>query len=241
MLKIHSIETFGTHEGPGIRLVIFTQGCNIRCLYCHNPDLLEIKGGKEMSVYEIIEIAKNQKEYFGDNGGITVSGGEPTLQSVEVLKLFKEAKKLSIHTALDTNGTIINNDVKKLYKYTDLLLLDVKHIDDEAHKKLTGCSNKNVLEMAAFRENSGKEMWLRYVLVPGINDSEKFLTSWGEHFKSYKSIKRVEILPYHTLGLYKYQELGMEYKLKETPSPSASQITLAKTIFEKYFDEVIVK
>ena len=151
MLKIHSIETFGTHEGPGIRLVIFTQGCNIRCLYCHNPDLLEIKGGKEMSVYEIIEIAKNQKEYFGDNGGITVSGGEPTLQSVEVLKLFKEAKKLSIHTALDTNGTIINNDVKKLYKYTDLLLLDVKHIDDEAHKKLTGCSNKNFFLLVFFR------------------------------------------------------------------------------------------
>ncbi len=241
MLKVHSIETFGTHEGPGIRLVVFLQGCNIRCLYCHNPDLLEIKGGQEMTVKKIIDIAQNQKEYFSDNGGITVSGGEPTLQAVDVLKLFKAAKKIGIHTALDTNGTIINNDVKKLYDKTDLLLLDVKHINDQEHQKLTGCSNKNALEMAKFRELSKKPMWLRYVLVPNINDSQKFLTDWANYFKDYKSIQRVEILPYHTLGVYKYKELGMKYFLKNTPPPTDSSISLAKSIFDKYFKEVVVK
>jgi pyruvate formate lyase activating enzyme len=241
MLKVHSIETFGTHEGPGIRLVVFLQGCNIRCLYCHNPDLLDIKGGQEMTVQEIIDIAKNQKEYFSNNGGITVSGGEPTLQAIDVLKLFKAAKKIGINTALDTNGTIINDDVKKLYNKTDLLLLDVKHIDDQEHQKLTGISNKNVLEMAKFRELSGKSMWLRYVLVPNINDSEKFLTDWAKYFKDYKTIQRVEILPYHTLGVYKYKELGMKYLLKNTPPPTASSISLAKSIFDKYFKKVVVK
>lgn len=241
MLKVHSIETFGTHEGPGIRLVIFLQGCNLRCLYCHNPDLLEIKKANLMSVEEIINIAKDQKEYFGLDGGITVSGGEPTLQASTLIELFKAAKKNGINTALDTNGTIINDDVKQLYDQTDLLLLDIKHINDQAHQKLTGFSNKNVLTMAEFREKSGKPMWLRYVLVPGINDTEKNLTDWAEYFKDYKTIKRVEILPYHTLGVYKYKELGLDYKLKNTPSPSVSQISLAKTIFEKYFENVIVK
>ena len=241
MLKVHSIETFGTHEGPGIRLVIFLQGCNIRCLYCHNPDLLEIKGGQEMTIEQIIDIAKNQQEYFQNGGGITVSGGEPTLQAIEVLKLFKAAKKIGINTALDTNGTIINNDVKKLYQNTDILLLDVKHIDNHEHQKLTGCSNKNVLEMAKFRELSGKPMWLRYVLVPNINDSKKFLTDWAKYFKDYKTIQRVEILPYHTLGVYKYKELGIKYQLEKTKAPTASSISLAKSIFEKYFIEVIVK
>ncbi len=241
MLKVHSIETFGTHEGPGIRLVIFLQGCNLRCLYCHNPDLLEIKNANLMSIEEIINIAKDQKEYFGTDGGITVSGGEPTLQASELIKLFIAAKKNGINTALDTNGTIINNDVKQLYNQTDLLLLDVKHIDNQAHQKLTGFSNKNVLAMAEFREKSGKPMWLRYVLVPGINDTEKNLIDWGKYFKDYKTIKRVEILPYHTLGVYKYQELGLDYQLKNTTSPSTTSLSLAKSIFEKYFENVIVK
>lgn len=241
MLKVHSVETFGTHEGPGIRLVIFLQGCNLCCLYCHNPDLLEIKGGQSMSVAEIIKIAQNQKEYFANNGGLTASGGEPTLQAAELYKLFKAAKNIGIHTALDTNGTINTDQVKKLYQLTDLLLLDVKHIDDPTHQKLTGFSNKSVLEMAEYREKTGKDMWLRYVLVPNINDSEKFLTDWAKHFKDYQSIKRVEILPYHTLGVYKYEKLGLDYHLKNTPPPSAASITLAKNIFEKYFKEVVVK
>jgi pyruvate formate lyase activating enzyme len=203
--------------------------------------MFDLKGGKEMKVGEIIEIVKKQKEYFGSDGGITVSGGEPTLQATEVNKLFKAAKKIGINTALDSNGTIINNEVKKLYKNTDLLLLDVKHIDDDWHKKLTGSSNKNVFKMAEYREKTGKPMWLRYVLVPEWNDSDEFLEQWGKYFKNYKTIERVEILPYHTLGVYKYKELGLEYKLENIKTPTAEIIVRIKNVFEKYFRNVIVK
>lgn len=241
MLRVHSIETFGTSEGPGIRLVIFVQGCNLRCLYCHNPDMIDCKGGKEMSVDEIMKIAEEQREYFGTEGGITISGGEPTLQAKEIIKLFKEAKKRKINTALDSNGSVINDDVKKLYEYTDFLLLDVKHIDNEEHEKLTGLSNKNTLLMAKYREEMKKPMWLRYVLVPGINDSEDFLEKWGEHFKDYKYIERVEILPYHTLGNYKYKELGLKYSLENLSPPTKESISKAENIFKKYFNNVFVR
>jgi len=241
MLRVHSIETFGTQDGPGIRMVVFLQGCNMRCLYCHNPDLLSRKGGTLTKRKEILAIVEKEKEYFGNNGGVTISGGEPTLQPKSLNKLFRELNKRKIHTALDTNGAIVSDEVKKLYQKTDLLILDVKHIDDEWHKKMTGVSNKNVLEMAEFRDKSGKPMWLRYVLVPGWNDSEDFLIRWGEYFKNYKNIERVEILPYHTLGVYKYKELGMEYPLKGVPSPDKKTILKAESIFKKYFKNVIVK
>lgn len=241
MLRVHSIETFGTHDGPGLRLVIFLQGCNIRCLYCHNPDLLERKGGKLMKRKELIELAEKQKEYFGDEGGVTVSGGEPTLQSKSLNKLFRSFNKRKIKTALDTNGTIISDEVKRLYEKTDLLLLDVKHIDEKIHIKLTGASNKNVLEMAKYREDSGKKMWIRYVLVPGWNDDEKYLRAFGEHFKEYKTIEKLEILPYHTLGVYKYKELGVKYKLSKVKPPTQELIENTRKILGEYFSEVVVK
>ena len=241
MLRVHSIETFGTHDGPGIRLVIFLQGCNIRCLYCHNPDLLTRKGGVLTKRKEILAIMEKQKGYFGNNGGVTISGGEPTLQAKSINKLFRELNKRKIHTALDTNGTIISDEVKRLYKKTDLLLLDVKHIDEKMHIKLTGASNKNVLEMAKYRENSGKNMWIRYVLLPGWNDDEKSLRGFGEYFKDYKTIERVEILPYHTLGVYKYKQLGMRYKLSKVNPPTKENMDNAKTILSEYFTNVLVK
>lgn len=241
MLRVHSIETFGTHEGPGLRLVVFLQGCNIRCLYCHNPDLLECRGGKLMKRKEIIEIAEKQREYFGIDGGVTVSGGEPTLQAASLNKLFRSLIKRKIKTALDTNGTIITDEVKKLYKKTDLLLLDIKHIDEEMHKKLTGSSNKNVLEMAKFRENTGKPMWIRYVLVPGWNDQEEYLRQFGQYFLGYKTIERVEILPYHTLGVYKYKELGLEYKLSKVLPPTKESLEKTQKILSEYFAKVLVK
>lgn len=241
MLRVHSIETFGTHEGPGLRLVVFLQGCNIRCLYCHNPDLLECRGGKLMKRKEIIEIAEKQREYFGIDGGVTVSGGEPTLQAASLNKLFRSLIKRKIKTALDTNGTIITDEVKKLYKKTDLLLLDIKHIDEGMHKKLTGSSNKNVLEMAKFRENTGKPMWIRYVLVPGWNDQEEYLRQFGQYFLGYKTIERVEILPYHTLGVYKYKELGLEYKLSKVLPPTKESLEKTQKILSEYFAKVLVK
>ena len=152
MLRVHSVETFGTHDGPGLRLVMFLQGCNFRCLYCHNPDLLDRDGGKLMKRIDLIRLAEKQKDYFGENGGVTVSGGEPTLQANELVKLFKSLKRRGISTVLDTNGSIISNKVKELYKYTDLVLLDVKHINKEQHIKLTGASNENVLKI--IKENT---------------------------------------------------------------------------------------
>lgn len=241
MLRVHSIETFGTHEGPGIRLVIFLQGCNIRCLYCHNPDLLSRDGGNLMKRKEILAITEKQKGYFGVDGGVTVSGGEPTLQTKSLYKLFRELNKRKIHTALDTNGIIATNEVKKLYQKTDLLLLDIKHIDEKIHVKLTGSTNKNVLEMAKYREDSKKAMWIRYVLVPGWNDDEKSLKEFGEHFVGYKTIERVEILPYHTLGVYKYKQLGMKYKLSKVSSPTPEVIEKTRNILSKYFSNVLVK
>ncbi|MCW1949396.1 MAG: pyruvate formate-lyase-activating protein [Candidatus Shapirobacteria bacterium] len=241
MLRVHSIETFGTHDGPGLRLVVFLQGCNIRCLYCHNPDLLDREGGKLMKRKEIIELAEKQKEYFGEEGGVTVSGGEPTLQPKGLNKLFRSLKRRGIKTALDTNGMITSDEVKKLYKKTDLLLLDVKHIDEKMHIKLTGASNRNVLEMAKYREDTGKPMWIRYVLVPGWNDEEKYLRLLGEYFKDYKTIEKLEILPYHTLGVYKYKELGMKYKLSKVNPPTSENIENARKILSEYFTEVVVK
>lgn len=241
MLNIHSVESFGTHDGPGIRLVIFAQGCNFRCLYCHNPDTQDVMGGREMPTAEIVEMAEDSKPYFKDNGGVTVSGGEPLLQAGGVLKLFKELKNRNIHTALDTNGSIMSDRVKELLEYTDLLILDVKHINDELHKKLTGQSNKNVLELARYREKQGKPMWIRYVLTPGYTDQPKYLQELGEHFQNYKHVERIGILPYHTLGIHKYEPLEIEYKLKDVPAPTPEQLNVARSIFEKYFKKVIVR
>lgn len=241
MLKVHSIETFGTHEGPGIRLVIFTQGCSFRCLYCHNPDTQSLSGGKGRSVSEFVRLAEKQKPYFGSVGGVTVSGGEPTIQAKELLRLFKTLHKQNIHTALDTNGALLNDDVQRLYAETDLLLLDVKHIDEAKHRRLTGMSNLTPLALAEYRESTGKPMWLRYVLVPGYSDDESDQILLGEHFKKYQHIDRMEILPYHTLGAYKYAKLGRKNPLEGVHVPSRETIDRAAAVFERYFHRVVVR
>ncbi|TSA46358.1 pyruvate formate lyase-activating protein [bacterium] len=241
MLKVHSLETFGTHEGPGIRLVIFTQGCHLRCLYCHNPDTQSFNSGTRRSVADFLELVEKQKAYFGSVGGVTVSGGEPTLHAKEVLKLFRALHKKNIHTALDTNGALLSDGVKRLYAETDLLLLDIKHIDEGKHRRLTGMSNLNTLAMAAYRESTGKPMWLRYVLVPGYSDDESDLVLLGEHFQKYQHIDRMEILPYHTLGAYKYAKLGRKNPLKGKRAPSRKSIDRAVAVFERYFRKVVVR
>lgn len=265
MLRVHSIETFGTHEGPGIRLVVFLQGCYFRCLYCHNPDTQMLAGGTEMGVMEVVRLAEKQRTYFGKAGGeshqptegesrrrmggephrriggVTVSGGEPTIQAKELTRLFRELRKRGIHTALDTNGALLNNDTKRLYAETDLLLLDTKHIDPAKHHALTGMSNKNTLELAAYREKTGKPMWLRYVLVPGHSDDPEDLERLGKHFKEYKHIERMEILPYHTLGAFKYEKLGRKNPLEGIALPSQESVARAKEIFGKYFERVEVR
>ena len=240
LLRIHSIETFGTHDGPGIRMVVFVQGCQFRCLYCANPDTLDVRGGQLVEIEEIVQRAIREKPYFGKHGGVTVSGGEPTLQRSKLITLFKRLHEEGISTALDSNGRILDNDVKKLYQETDYLLLDVKHFDDEWHHKITGLSNSSVFKVAEYRESIGKPIWLRYVLVPGYSDQEEYLHALGNHFKEYKTIEKIEIQPYHQLGVHKWEALGMEYKLKGVEPPSRELIDKTVAIFSQYFKEVKV-
>ncbi|BDD08889.1 pyruvate formate-lyase-activating enzyme [Fulvitalea axinellae] len=240
LLRIHSIESFGTHDGPGIRLVVFVQGCEFRCLYCQNPDTLDVQGGQYIELDEIVRRAVNMKSYFGKRGGVTISGGEPLLQRKKLLKLFKMLHAEGIHTCVDSNGRLNTPDVHELLDETDLILLDVKHINDEWHRKLTGLSNVNTLKLAEYREQSGKPMWLRYVLVPGWSDQEEYLHELGQRFKDYKTIEKIEIQPYHKLGVHKWKELNMPYQLEDVEPPTQEQIDKARTIFEQYFTQVKV-
>lgn len=242
MLNIHSIETFGTHDGPGIRLVVFLQGCMMRCVYCHNPDtqVLISAAAKPYSSEQILELLEKQRPYFGAKGGLTVSGGEPTLQAEGLIDLFTKAKAAGFHLSLDTNGAIYTDAVHQLYDLTDLVILDVKHINDKQHRKLTNISNDVVLKNAAYREQSGKPMWLRYVLVPGWTDQPEYLEAWAKHFAGYTTIERVEILPYHTLGVHKYKALNMPYALEGVETPSSHIVQLAENIFKQYLPQVIV-
>lgn len=239
-LRIHSIESFGTHDGPGIRLVIFVQGCQFRCLYCANPDTMDISGGHFVNIEELVSRAKKQKPYFRKNGGVTVSGGEPLLQRAILKKLFDRLHEENIHTVLDSNGRLIDRQAKDLLDVTDLLMLDIKHINNDRHKKLTGLSNTSTLKVAEYRESTGKPMWLRYVLVPGWSDGEEHLHELGRHFSDYKTIERIEILPYHQLGVHKWEALGMEYRLKDVNPPESKTLETTAGIFEKYFQEVRV-
>lgn len=239
-LRIHSLESFGTHDGPGIRMVVFTQGCQFRCLFCANPDTFDIKGGKVMDIERIVEMAIEMKPYFGKRGGVTISGGEPSIQAANVKRLFQRLHEVGINTALDSNGTIINNDVKEMLEETDVLLLDVKHINDEWHHKITLHSNRNTLQVAEHREATGKRMWLRYVLLPGYSDQEEYLHQLGQHFKDYKTIEKIEIQPYHTLGVHKWQALGIKYGLEGVEPPSHETINKTVNIFKQYFKEVRV-
>lgn len=239
-LRIHSIESFGTHDGPGIRMVVFVQGCQFRCLYCANPDTMDVKGGSFIEIEEIVDRAIRQKRYFGKTGGVTVSGGEPLLQRKPLKQLFRRLHEEGINTALDTNGRLIDQQTKELLEETDVLMLDVKHFNEEWHRKLTGLSNRNTFKVAAHREETGKPMWLRYVFVPGWSDQEVHLHELGQFFKDYKQIERIELLPYHKLGVHKWEALGMEYKLKGIEPPTQQKLDTTAEILKKYFREVRV-
>lgn len=230
--KIHSIETFGTVDGPGIRFVVFMQGCTLNCKYCHNRDTWELHAGTPTSTQELIKHILNYKSYMDNSGGgVTVSGGEPLLQTEFVTELFKELKELGIHTALDTAGSLpISTQIKELLKYTDLVILDIKHIDDEKAKNLTGFSNKNNLEFAKYLNNINKPMWIRQVLVPGYTDDKFDLQKLKAFIDSLTNVEKVEILPYHNLGSFKWEELGQEYELKNVIPPSQEEIDKAKNI-----------
>ena len=229
--NIHSIESCGTVDGPGIRFVVFLQGCPMRCLYCHNPDTWATYSNKKMSVAEILSQYDGVKE-FVKNGGLTVTGGEPLMQTDFVTELFKKKKKKGIHTALDTSGVLFNpantDKIDLLLKYTDLVMLDIKHIDDIEHKKLTGHSNKNILEFAKYVSDKGISMWIRHVVVPEITYNEKYLTELGEFIKTLKTVKALDVLPYHDMAKSKYKELGLRYELSDTPPLTKEQALEAR-------------
>lgn len=241
MLKVHSFESFGTHEGPGIRLVVFLQGCNFKCAYCHNPDTIKGGDGNNFQLAKIIEMLEDEGPYFGSEGGLTISGGEPGLQAVELIKLFQEARQRGFNTALDTNASLDTKEYRDLLDLTDLALIDLKHFDNDLHQKLTGQSNINVLKTIAYREESQKPFWIRFVLVPGWTDQVEHLEAMGKYLQDFKYLERLEILPYHNLGVYKYQELNMEYRLTGVPSPSLEEINKVEEILNKYIKRVVVR
>ena len=241
MIRVHSYESLGTYDGPGIRLVVFLQGCNFRCLYCANPDTIDAKGeSKETAPEDILKRAISQKPFFGKKGGITFSGGEPTFQAKALIPLFRMLKEAGIHICVDTNGGIWNEDVKELLSLADLVLLDIKEFNDTRHKILTERSNAQTLKTAAWLEENQKPFWLRYVLVPGYSFFREDIEALGDHFKDYQSIQRIEIHPYHTLGVHKYEAMNMEYKLKNVKQNTPEQLEEAKALFEKYFKTVYV-
>ncbi len=233
---IHSFETFGSVDGPGVRFVVFVSGCPMRCKYCHNPDTWKM-GTDSYSPEEVISRALKYKSYWGADGGITVSGGEPMMQTEFVTELFSLAKKKGINTCLDTSGAVFDEtDTKKtdkLLEVCDLVMLDIKHIDNEEHKKLCGRENTNILAFAKYLDKKNVPVWIRHVVVPGITLDEKYLFKLGEFLAPLSNIKKIETLPYHSMGKYKYEKLGIDYVLKDTPDATREQAQWARDIIEK--------
>lgn len=230
--RIHSIESFGTVDGPGIRFVIFMQGCALKCKYCHNRDTWDINSGTLVSADELIDKIERYKAYIlPSGGGVTITGGEPLLQAKFLITLFKELKKLNIPTAIDTSGMVdITDDIKELLSLTDLVLLDIKHINDEKCKELVGVSNKKELAFAKYLSDNNIPVWIRQVIVPGITDNQKDLLQLKEFINSLKNVKNIELLPYHELGKSKWENLGLSYELEGVPSASKEDIERVKKV-----------
>ena len=234
--RIHSLESFGTVDGPGVRFVVFVQGCPMRCAYCHNPDTWPMTGGKEMEVSEIIADYERNASFYKD-GGITVTGGEPMMQIDFVIELFAEAKERGIHTCLDTSGIAFNPDnaeyvakVDKLLPLTDLVMLDIKHIDPIKHQELTAQPNDNILAFAQYLADHDVDIWIRHVVVPTLTDDDEYLYKLGYFIGGLKTLKALDVLPYHTMGKSKYENLGMTYKLEGIEPMDKSKIPAKKAV-----------
>ena len=232
---IHSKESFGTLDGPGIRYVLFMQGCPMRCLYCHNPDTWELKGGSEITADEVIEEFQKNRSFYR-NGGITVTGGEPLMQLDFITELFRAAKEKNIHTCIDTSGiTYAENEdylkrLDELLSYTDLVMLDIKHIDPQHHKRLTAHSNERILAFAKHLEKRNIPLWIRHVVVESYTDGEEHLFALGKFIGTLKNLKALDVLPYHNMGESKYKELGIPYPLKGVSPTSSEAAKAAKNI-----------
>lgn len=236
--RIHSIETFGSVDGPGVRYCIFLQGCDMRCRYCHNPETWDKHSDDVVTPEKALNDALRYKTYWKNKGGITVSGGEALLQIDFVTELFGLAKLKGVNTVLDTSGNPFSLEPEYLEKFdklmavTDLFILDIKHIDGEKHKWLTGHDNRNILALAKYLSENNKKMWIRHVLVPTITDDENDLIKLGEFVKSLNTVERFEVLPYHTLGLVKWDKLGWNYSLNDIKPPTEEQIKRAEELLD---------
>lgn len=242
---IHSVESFGSADGPGVRYIIFLQGCAMRCKYCHNPDTwASQKDVKMQTADELLKTALRYKPYWRETGGITISGGEALLQIDFLVDLCKKAKAEGVHVTIDTSGNPFTKEepffskFQELMKYVDLFMLDIKHIDNAKHEELTGQKNENILEMAKYLSENGKAMWIRHVLVPGITTDEKYLKELHDFIETLDTVERVEVLPYHTLGVFKWKELGLPYALEGVETPTKEQLDKANEILEtkKYLE-----
>ena len=235
---IHSLESFGSVDGPGVRYVIFLSGCAMRCQFCHNPDTWNMQAGTPYTADELLEKALRYRSYWGSKGGITVSGGEPLLQIDFLLELFTKAKEKGVHTTLDTCGNPFTREepffskFEKLMEVTDLVMLDIKHMDEEQHVLLTGQKNDNILDMAKYLSDTGKSMWIRHVLVPVRSDRDDYLWKLHDFIEKLDHVERVEVLPYHTLGVYKWKELGIPYGLEGIEPPTQERIQNANEILK---------
>ncbi|MDR1503005.1 MAG: pyruvate formate lyase-activating protein [Prevotella sp.] len=230
---IHSFETFGTKDGPGIRFVFFMQGCPLRCLYCHNPDTWRPNEARyELTPQQALDEVMKVKAFV--KGGVTVSGGEPMMQPEFVLELFKLCKTAGIHTTIDTSGFLFNDKTKEVLSYTDLVLLDIKHINPDKYKELTARPLEPTLNFIEYLAEVNKPVWLRYVLVPHFTDNEDDLHRWAQYVSQFKNVERVDILPFHQMGIHKWEQIGQEYKLKDINSPSNQELNKAEAIFKSY-------
>lgn len=234
--RIHSLESFGTVDGPGVRFVVFVQGCPMRCAYCHNPDTWEMNAGTLMEPSYIIEQYERNISFY-KGGGITVTGGEPLMQLDFLIDLFTLAKEKNIHTCIDSSGIAFNPDnavqmakMDHLMELTDLVMLDIKHIDPEKHKELTSQPNTRILQFAAYLNEKQVPMWIRHVVVPGITDDEKYLFQLGYFIGQFSNLKALDVLPYHTMGETKYEKLGIPYKLKGVPAMDKNTVIAKKQV-----------
>lgn len=231
--NIHSLESFGTVDGPGIRFVVFLQGCPLRCLYCHNPDSWEKGSGSlQLSPSELLEEVLRYKSFIV-KGGVTLSGGEPLMQAEFVKEFFLLCREQGIHTALDTSGALYSQSVCDAFDSANLVMLDIKSIDSEQHKLLTGAKINNTLKCLDYLEENKIPTWIRHVLVPGWTDNDQLLQKLANFLKPYKCIQKVELLPYHTMGTHKYEQMGIDYKLASTNPLSDERLKNARTIFSK--------
>lgn len=232
--KVHSFQSLGTVDGPGVRFVVFTKGCNLRCKCCHNPDTWDMAGAKEFTAEEVFQKAKRYKEYFGNDGGITISGGEPLLQPDFVKELFALCREDGINTCLDTSGSILNDDIKSALSYTDRVLLDIKYTDDESYREYVGCAYAPVLEFLSYLEEEGIKTTLRQVIIPTKNDNEDNILKLKAIADAHSCVDKIELLPFRKICQVKYDDMKLDFPFSSIPEPKKESMESLKKLVENY-------